>query len=82
MAELVRQLAEHDHADEDEPDDQHREHDAAAFGGGVGKKRERYDHGATLPHVQAVRSTCALDRFVSGGGPRRPLQLGGVAKLA
>jgi len=74
VAEPVGQLPEHDHTDEDEPDDEHREHNAPAFGGGIRKERQGSDHGATLPHVQVVRDTCALDRVVSSRRPRDLLE--------
>ncbi len=82
----MRQLSERDHADEDETDDEHREHDAPAFRRGIREKREGSDHGATLSHppahVQVVRDTCALDRVVSDHCARDMLERGGIAELA
>ena len=44
VTQVVRQLAEGDHADEDEARHEHREHDTATFGRGIRDERERGEH--------------------------------------
>jgi len=73
VAEPVRELAQGDHADEDEADDQHRlDHLLALFGGGRGEwneHSERRHRGATLPHAAPVGSQRPLGRLEAVGRP-------------
>ena len=57
VAEPLEELADGDHGDEDEPDDEHREHDVLAFLGDVGgQQRGELEHRfRTLTHAVAVR---------------------------
>src|SRR5262249_2394911 len=48
VAEVGDQLPEGDHGHEDEPRDEHREHDLAALGGGIRDERERSEHRGRL----------------------------------
>ena len=81
--EVVHELADRDHEDEDEAHREHRENDLAAFLGGVCQEQERGEHRAvTLLHAEVVRETCALDSSVAGGGSRELCERRSVPMLA
>ena len=74
----VRELAQGDHADEDQSDDQHAGDDVLALGGGVGEEMDG-EHAATLSHAQEVGRKGPLDRFVADGRPSQEVERLGVA---
>ena len=83
VREVVGQLAERDHRDEDEPDDEHREDDLAALFCGVREDQERSEHRpVTLPHQAVVRATCSLDGVSTCGPPRGVEQRRSIAAIA
>src|SRR6266849_166015 len=82
VAQPAEELAEPDHADEDQADDQHAGDDVPPLGGGVGEHGEHGEHGATLADAERVRGEGALDRLCPGGSPRGILERGRIALQA
>ena len=67
IAEPPEELADGYHADEDEPDDEHREHDVLAFLGDVGGEQsgELEHRRRTLTHATAMRRQRAVHGVVT-----------------
>jgi hypothetical protein len=78
LAELPRERAEPDHAQEHEPRDQHARDHVPAFLRGVCEQRE---HVASLTDAVPVEQERALDRFGARGLARDGLQRGRVVRL-
>ena len=69
--ELPRQRAQPDHAEEDQPDDQHPGDDVPTFRGGVGEQRE---HGASLADPFGVQREGAIEGVVVDRLPRKRIE--------
>jgi len=79
LAELARERAEPDHAEEDQADDQHSGDDVTAFLGGVGEERE---HGSSLTETPAMKREGARERIGSDQLADETGQLGRIARLS
>src|SRR5436309_8942474 len=73
---VARELAEDDHAHDHQADDQHADHDVAAFGLDVPEQRERSrsHQPRTLTDAYPVRGECAVDGVSTGGAVREAEQ--------
>ena len=78
---MVREFAECDHGDKDQPHDEHREDDTAALGGGVCHEPECGEHAAMLPHPTVVRDSSSVNRRFPGGRTRQGFERRWVSQI-